>query len=196
VVQPKIVILFWYWNDIYEDDLEWVYRRLAQTGPKPMALGPFKEIGPVTFQVQNWLRHSAFLMKTWDIGKVWRAEPPSSGVIEQGIERWGLYCEQFLRLSAEKGFKPLVIVLPDPNEIRGEYWTRQIALEGIAVAKQRGVAVYDCLEPIREEYRRSGRAPILPHDGHYNATGNSIIAEASVRALEAEGLLVEELPQE
>jgi hypothetical protein len=161
-----------------------------------MALGPFKEIGPVTFHMQNWLRHSAFLMKTWDIWKARRAERPSSEVIKRGIERWGLYCEEFLRLFAEKGFKPLVMVLPDPNEIRGEYWTRQIALEGMAVAKQRGLAVYDSLEPIREEYRRSGRAPILPHDGHYNATGNSIIAETAVRALEAEGLLVEELPQE
>jgi len=122
--------------------------------------------------------------------------------IEAGMEVSQAVVAEMARVSREAGAEPLLVVIPTQMQYDGEKWEavrRQFGLESNGFdlekpdqalqgfARGQGLAVLDLL-PALKEARQAG-ALNLPVDGHWNAAGHEVAAEALASALAVQGMV-------
>jgi len=179
-IQPDVVVVFWYWNDLIERDIVKTYTNLKERGEVSFDTGDRVEgWSRVNWYAHELLRRSALLMLVHDLRR--RGDPlrlVGDQPVEEGFERLAGYLDRLQRLGAEAGFVPLVAVIPDANALSGPHQSRDLDQRVLVLARERGLACVNlrtALEPLVEQ---GGSLPVIPYDGHYAPRANAAMARA------------------
>jgi hypothetical protein len=178
LLQPDIVVVLWYWNDLHEVDIDTLYRSL---------------IGRVTLdtdgQIEGWgwervkweafqlLRRSALIMWVHDTLRDTHTQPMDVAVVEDGIARLGHHLDRLIEIVGSWQFRPLFVVVPDANALVGSHESEAIDARAMRMALERGIPSVRPIEPLVRLYKRTGQLPLVPYDGHYSAEANREMAE-------------------
>jgi lysophospholipase L1-like esterase len=192
-IDPDVVVLVWYWNDLAEPPVERVAERLAPWEAVAFDLGaPFAGSARLRWRATQVLRKSALLMFLHDRFKArsgGNQEPTlKEPVAEAGFERLAAHLDRFVAAGALRGFRPLMAIVPESASLRRAHPTREMALRAASLAAASDLEVIDLHEPLAELAAAAGRAPIIPFDGHYLPNANRAMAETiAARILAQEG---------
>ncbi len=179
-IQPDVVLVLWYWNDIEEHDVEKMFEY-------------YREVGPVTFdtrtRVEGWawwrwqarqlLRRSALLMRVHDaLQSPYMGTEPTAAELDAAMARQAQHYERFTALADELGFRLVVALIPDANALgAGEHFSKTLNARLREIAEAHDVPVVDLEEPVKALVDETGRLPLVPYDGHYDADANRAMAE-------------------
>lgn len=180
-LQPDVVLLLWYWNDLDPVDVGRIHARLAASGPVTMDISaPFEGRHALLWHAKQLLRRSALLMYAHELRKTVEVRDLES-YVQQGLERLPEELERFEALCAGLGARPLVALVPDVGVLMGEHWTAPVAARVAGLAAARGLAVVDLAPALAPLVAGGRRPPTLPYDGHYEPRANQAMAEALVK---------------
>lgn len=181
-LRPDVVCLLWLWNDIQEK----VVQRPPPGAPKPPPIAPGP--APTAFCLRQWVRKSALLLWLKDLD--FRASPvPPASSVENALGKVDLQLARFAEESARLGARPAFCVLPDAEGLVHPNRTGEIDARAAELARGHGLPVITVAEEVRRRIEEEGRLPVLPFDGHYDASGNEAIADGLHRGLREAGLL-------
>jgi len=190
-VEPDVVVLFWFWNDIRERNTTETNARLSASGPIAFDTGEPMEGGAIwRWRAKQLLRRSALVMTLHDLWRARKGAPPAQSEIDGALTRLDRYLDSFRAEAAAGGFELLFVALPDANALVDDpdapHFTAEIAARATALAEEKGIATCD-VEPALEGLTRAERRlPVLPYDGHYTGAANRAIAAAVAACLRTE----------
>ena len=178
-IQPDVVILFWYWNDTKERDIEQTFANLSASGPIAFDTGEAMEgWSKVRWQGRQVLRRSALVMGLHDLLRDRGAGDPPADFVDQAMGRLEGYLTRFLALAERDGFEFLIAPIPDAGGLAGPHPSLAIDARARAVAEGLGLAPCNLGPALEGLYAETGRLPILPYDGHYTGPANAALAGA------------------
>ena len=184
VLDPDIVIIFWYWNDIKERDIDATFERLSESGPVAFDTGePMEGWAKTKWRAQQMLRRSALLMTAHDLLKARDAKPVPEDYVSTALQRLDGYLERFQALAERDGLRVLFAIVPDANGFLGPHQSVEVSAQAEAIAASRGMELCELAPSLAALVEREGSLPVLPYDGHYNGAGNRALAEAVARHL-------------
>jgi len=176
-IQPDVVLLCWYWNDLNERNIERTYANLEHKGEVSFDTGNSVEgFDRLRWRAQQLVRKSALFMLVHDILSS-RAEPMSPEYVQKGLQRLGRYLERFRALAQRFGSTPVFVVIPDPNVLRGRKETQGMADRAAGLARERNLPVIELLSALEPLLAEDPRVPIVPFDGHYDPRANRAMGE-------------------
>lgn len=183
-LDPDVVVLFWYDNDLADLDVDAANARLEASGPRPFDVAAPLE-GEVlrTWKAKQLLRRSALVMYVHDRWKDSQAALPDENYYTHGFVRLGRHLDSFAALANERGFTPVVAVVPHAVTVVADGPAQERAERVGALARERGVAVLELLPALRELRSEMGRLPVIPYDGHYLGLANRAMAQAAAEQL-------------
>ena len=184
-IEPDVVVVFWYWNDIYERPIRTTYENLSQKD------------GPVAFdtggRVEGWawlrwqavqvVRHSALAMYLYDRMNGRHHDPIAGKSREVGIAKLGQHLDRLLRMSEKMGFQPWFVVVPDANLIVGTNDSAAVEEDAVALATEKGLPVVRLLPALQALQRATGKVPVIPYDGHYLPAANRAMGRSTAQSL-------------
>ncbi len=184
-VEPDIVVLFWYWNDLKETEVRDNYLILKQLGPVPFdTLYPIEGWKNKTrWHVKQTLRRSALVMYVYDLYQTARAPGPPPGMVEQGLKSADQHLAKLARMGAKHGFQPYVAIIPDANTITGEHESTAYADKVESLAKAHGLPVIRLRDTLRDLHNKTDRLPVVPFDGHYDGSANKAMAQSVAESI-------------
>jgi lysophospholipase L1-like esterase len=193
-LQPDIVLLAFYWNDLY-------------TKPRqvtPIAISDSGEQHDAALKYLRLLKRSAlllFLRERYEILRLkispsfdWSHqemiyEGGTSLYLEQAYEDVSESLEQLKALGDRHGFIPVVIILPIPGQIHRlnspTYMQQRIHM----ITEKIGLRTVDMLQPLQQAYALQHDLVIPWDNSHYSAQGHKVVAETIEQYLSAKGLL-------
>jgi len=184
-IEPDLVLVFWYWNDPLERDVAGVFQRLADSGPVVFDTGlPRGSGGEWRWRARQWLRRSALLMTLHDaVTRITRR--PTDLDLRRGLDRLRFYLDGFQVAADDLGARLALVVIPDAQGIAvaefGGHRTAEIEAAALAIAARRAWPTLSLLGPLRDLYQEQGRLPLIPYDGHYDASANEAMAQDAAR---------------
>jgi hypothetical protein len=177
-VQPDVVILFWYWNDLVERDVQRTYEGLRLRGP--VAFDTAEKVEGWSYrkwQALQLVRRSALVMALHD-AVVSRGDGfHEPAFVDYGMKRLSGYLDVLRALGEETGFDLVVATVPDANAIRGAHRSSPVADRVVALARQRAIPAARLLGTLREVFGGDERLPVIPYDGHYLPKANRVMAQ-------------------
>ena len=183
-IEPDIVILFWYWNDLHERNIELTYENLKTRGVLAFDTGNRVEgWDRVRWQAKQLLRRSALLMFAYDL--LGRSQDPTLPP-QYADKRFALlagYLDRFVALGASESFDPLFAVVPDAHLLEGQEVTQPLFERALGLARERGLTTLELLPALVPLHRELDRLPIIPFDGHYLPEANRAMAERVAETL-------------
>jgi hypothetical protein len=176
-IEPDLVVLFWYWNDIEENNVQQIYRNYQGKASVPFDWRyPLDGMGQVRWHGYQLARSSALLMLVYDQWQVWRAKSPRTEDVNIYIDKLSLYINEFERVCHALQCRFEFAIIPDASALSGEHASDPIVSLVEDLAESKGLRVIDLKAPLRALYVKRGRLPILPFDGHYDGVANATIA--------------------
>lgn len=180
-LRPDVVVVFWYWNDVLERNIEDTYRRLKEVEPVTFDTGDRVEGGSWwTWHARQLVRRSALVMLLHDLKVEAGIGPLPEGFVPNAMARLDGYVTRFQLLAAEKGFRLHFAIVPDPNVLLGDHIGGEVTATATAKLREKGVEPVEFLPAIRELYERDGELPVIPFDGHYLPPANRAMARMLV----------------
>jgi lysophospholipase L1-like esterase len=172
LLQPDIVVLCWYWNDLEERDVARTRERLERSGPIAFDLSaPARGWALWAWRSKQLLRRSTLAMVLWDALNTADRLVPEAAQIDAGFERLQAYLQRFAGRCAEIGAQARFVTLPDAIGLEGSK-TRGLEERALELARAAGLPAFD-LRPALEGFERP---PTLPFDGHFDGRGNRALA--------------------
>jgi len=166
------VLLGWYWNDLKERPIQATYEQFLQTGEVAFDTGARMEGKTLlAWRALQLLRRSAGVMLLHDLVSTKGRTYPTEE-IEQGFQRLERLLQHFREQGERLGARPVVVIFPDVHRLGGGGATRALDERTGILARARGLEVLEPLEALEPLARASGKPPILPFDGHYDARAN------------------------
>ncbi len=177
-IEPDVVILFWYHNDLSSVDLPGTCAKLQASGQVTFDTGVRMEGATLRkWQRKQWLRSSALIMQLHDAWRDSHYQPPGSDYYERGLAQTRQHLESFRDLSRSLGFGPLVAVVPDHHALGHEqHPTRQLndkVLDQCRELKLPSTHMYASVERLQAS---TGKSPVIPYDGHFLGEANQAMA--------------------
>jgi hypothetical protein len=171
-IQPDVVLLGWYWNDVSERAIQSTYEAFLPRGEFAFDTGG---------RVEGWAwwrwqalqlpRRSALMMLVHDLlMDKDQMFPPE--VIEEGFRRLPLLLGDFRAECARLGATPVMVIFPDAQRLMGAERSRPIDERAAALARQDELPVIELLPALEPLYADRGRLPVVAFDGHYDAEAN------------------------
>jgi lysophospholipase L1-like esterase len=184
-IEPDIVVLNWFWNDLIESDIAGQNKRLAEQGTLTFDIrGKMEGAAKRSWQTRQLLRKSALFMALHDAFLSNDAQLKLPDPIEPSFESMGRLLDRLIELADEMSFVPLVVVLPDPLTVNAQgHFLTALGARVEALARERSMTVLNPLTLMNEECAKLPRLPIVPHDGHYDEAGNRILGRAIADAI-------------
>ncbi|HED65679.1 MAG TPA: SGNH/GDSL hydrolase family protein [Planctomycetes bacterium] len=174
-IAPDVVILFWFGNDFFERDIDGTFERLSESGPIAFDVGAPMEGGvELRWKLRQLLRRSALLMFIHDLVGKEQLDELTDEVAREGLERLRGYLERFRSLADERGFLPIVCVIPTAASVRAGRRDREPDRSVLRLAGEMGFSTFDLFEPLASI---EGGPPTVPFDGHYAPEANHAMAE-------------------
>jgi len=186
-VEPDVVVLFWYWNDLKETEVRDGYLILKASGPVPFdTLAPIDGWRAKTkWHTSQLIRRSALVMYLHDLFAVARAPSPPRGLVEKGYRLFDRHAARFVAMSKRHGFQPVVAIIPDANPLYRDHPSESYSDRIETIAKEHGLPVVRLTPALRAFYERTGDLPVVPFDGHYNGKANEVISNVVADKLKA-----------
>ena len=177
-VDPDVVVLFWYWNDLKERNMEATFAHYSGTGPVPFDTGePMEGKTKLRWQLLQLLRRSALVMTLHDSLQARSdAEAPPEGFVSQGLDRLEQHLVAFRDGTSAAGRLAVVAIVPDANELLGPHPAVDISAQAAERARAVGLPVVTLIDALEPAYREERRLPVVPYDGHYDGEGNRRMA--------------------
>ena len=183
-IDPDVVVLCWYWNDLVERDIAGTYERLRDKGVLAFDTGTVIEgWSKVGWSARELLRRSALVMYLHDLVDRSQAENMGSEDIEAGLARLPDYLTRFRELCAELGARPLFAVVPDPGAFLGPHPEPEISGRALLAAEAAGLATVPLADGLAPWLAEGHALPVIPFDGHYLPIGNLRMAEVLAPAV-------------
>jgi hypothetical protein len=177
-LDPDVVVLFWYWNDLLGRDIRDTYERLKLVEPVTFDTGDRLEgWSGVRWRLRQVARRSALLMFVHDLIGWRKAKPVGPELRANGLARVDRHLERFVAQSRELGFLPVFAVVPDSRALRGSHQSEEIGAEIEELARRHGLATISLLAPLRELGARTDGSLTIPFDGHYLPQANLAMAQ-------------------
>jgi lysophospholipase L1-like esterase len=175
-IQPDVVLLGWYWNDVNERPIQSTFENLTAKGEIAFDTGNTVEgFDRLAWRAQQLVRSSALVMVVHDAFSS-KGKPYEPDYFEKGLQRLGRYLERFRARAEKLGAVPIFVQFPDPARLSGPGATGPYDERALALARERSVPVVELLPALRPLYEARGRAPTLPFDGHYDGEANRAMA--------------------
>jgi len=173
-IQPDVVVVCWFWNDVLERNIERTYERL-------------KEVEPIAFdfraRYEGWTRvkwflkqlgrRSTLLMVTWDAVASKEHFDENDRRVVEGIPRLRGYLDRFVALSKDWEFELVFAIVPDPRALKHPNGILDLEAEAEAAASERGIPVVR----LSTSLEKLESIPLVPFDGHYAAEANRVMGE-------------------
>ena len=178
-VAPDEVLLLWYWNDLEERDITRTYAKLSASGPIAFDVGDplgawqrflWRARQPIRRSAVLNLLHERFAPREWSN---W-----DDGFVEEGFTKLEGYLDGFRETCAELDASFRIVLMPDPTGLDGASLSGRLTERALELFEQEGIERLDLRPTLGAWMAEHGRAPILPHDGHFDAEGNRVLAEA------------------
>jgi len=187
-IQPDVVLLGWYWNDIDERDVARTYARLKDKGELCFDTGNRLEGRDLlAWRAKQLVRRSALAMLVHDLLAP-AAKPYPPEYLAKVWLRTGQQLEQLRTRCAGLGARPVVVVIPDAHRIGGGGATRAFDERMAELGRAADVPVIELLPALEALHASTHAVPVLPFDGHYDAEGNRVMAEHLAERLLALGI--------
>lgn len=194
LVQPDLVILAFYWNDLYPKPDVIVpiadAKSITQDDAAHRSLRIFKRSRALLFLRERWAALSNRLWPSFDwTHRAMIAEGRTSPYLEQAYRDVEHSLTEFAALRGE-GFEPLLVILPIPSQVQqpDEPATpMQRRIE--AMARRAGVRTLDVLPALRQAYAEQPDLYIPWDYEHFTPRGHRVVAEALRRYLLDERLV-------
>ena len=185
-IDPDVVVLFWFWNDVWERDVPSTCAHLRASGPVTFDTGQAMEGWPrFKWHLVQLARHSALVMTAHDQLKGLNATPVSEDAIAAHLKRLDGYLARFQELATRDGFELLFAPVPDANELLGAHQSEGIRTRAEAVARARGLVPCALKPDLAALVEAEGELPVLPYDGHYTGAANRALAAGVAHCLDA-----------
>lgn len=177
-IDPDVVVLFWFWNDLLGRDIPLHYEKLAAIGPTEFGA----RIKPHGWRRYLWYatelaRRSALLSYVHGQVPQWGSPVMSREQYDAGLARLDGFIDQFVAFTDHHNWRFVVALIPDPNCIDEDHISVEIANRVSAKFQQHNVEVIDLTPTIRDLHRTTGRMPVIPFDGHYNDQASHALGE-------------------
>jgi len=175
-VQPDVVLLGWYWNDVSERAIQPTYEAFLPRGEFAFDTGSRVEGWAwLRWQALQLPRRSALVMLVHDLfsGKDQMFAPE---VIEDGFRRLPLLLGDLRAECARLGATPVMVIFPDANRLEGRERSRPLDERAAAQAREHELPLIELLPALQPLTSARGRLPILAFDGHYDAEANRAMA--------------------
>lgn len=187
-IDPDLVVLFWYWNDLDQQDLAQVAARLEASGPIAFDLGAAPEGWPLLrWRLVQLVRRSVLAMQLHDLLR----DETQLAWLERADERLALLPGQLsaFREAAEAlGAEFAAVVIPKPGALVGSDPSTPIVDRARTAAGTVGIELPVLEDGLKRLTAASG-LPIVPYDGHYSGPGNRALAVDAALWLAELGLL-------
>jgi lysophospholipase L1-like esterase len=171
-IQPDVVLLGWYWNDVNERPIQTTFENLGPRGEIAFDTGNTVEgFDRVAWRLKQLVRSSALVMVVHDAFSS-KGKPYEPDYFDKGLQRLGRYLERFRARCATLGAVPVFVQYPDPALLAGAGATRPYDERALALAHERSLATVELLPALEPLFEARGRAPTLPFDGHYDGAAN------------------------
>jgi len=188
-IDPDIVILFWYWNDIFEEEIEESYERTVR---KPGVAVP-RGWDRVRFYTREIARSSATIMLAHDLlgtrlmrkrfgtfpGDSLPEGAPYPAVLEEALVRLTEQLRELETLATAYGARCVFAMMPHRQSLEDAERPTMDRLHAGCMAKlarELGMPVVDLCSPLSDLAERKGDLPVVPFDGHYSSEGNAAMA--------------------
>jgi len=177
VIEPDVVVLFYYWNDVIEHSIAEVNQNLSRSGPVVFETKTkLQGWDRVKWDVRKLIRRSALVMWLHDALRG-GDERLIESEVALGMRRLNGYLGEMKAMGERQGFELLVAIVPSPNQLRGAHQSGQVDDRATAVCEAAGVPVLRLLDAAKSADEGGMRLPVVPYDGHYNAEANKAMAE-------------------
>jgi hypothetical protein len=185
LIDPDVVILFWYDNDFEEYDIAQTYAELVASGPRAFDVGRALDGRALLgWKLRQLLRRSALVMFLHDFVRDRNEIGHDAEFYEEGFAKLDAHLEHFKGLCAAHGWRPLVAVVPHASTILRDNPIAARARRAQAAARALGLEVVELLPALVELHEELGFLPILPYDGHYLGVANQRMAGILAAVLE------------
>jgi hypothetical protein len=183
-IDPDVVLLLWFENDLEDIDVERNHARFLEVGRVPFDLGePWTRGARLRWHATQLLRRSALLMELHDRLQQARTVPRSAEEERRGLERAAGHLDELVALCREGDRLGVVAVVPHPGVLSGPGRHGELAGEVLRLARERGLATLDLAPALLEHARRTEGPTVLPFDGHYDGAANRAMARSAARQL-------------
>jgi lysophospholipase L1-like esterase len=178
-LEPDVVLLGWYWNDVVERPITPTYEAFLPRGEFAFDTGERLEgFARLRWYARQVPRRSALVMLLHDLYDAGRMDAVyAPAMAEEGFERLGGLLARLVALGAELGATPVVVIFPDPLRLTGRTDTLSYDERAVALARARELPVVELFPALEPLYAERGRPPVLPFDGHYDAAANRALGE-------------------
>jgi lysophospholipase L1-like esterase len=178
-IQPDVVVLCWFDNDLSEPDVAERQRQLLASGPVPFDTGERLEGARLaSWRRQQCLRRSALIMWLHDAWRDYRHVDPGPEFRDRGLARARSLLVQFAEMGGALGFRPLVAIVPNHSALgRADHPSLALAAAIGDACRELELECVELLGPVQELRARTGRDPVIPYDGHYLGDANRAMAE-------------------
>ena len=184
-IEPDVVIVFWFWNDVHERDIAGTFERLSASGPIFFDTGNHLEgLDLWVWKGKELLRRSALLMTLWDLLNAKQTQPNDEAYIDSAFERLDNYLMNFQAQARTMGFSLWFAPIPDPGSLLGEHPSDAFLDRAMERAREQDLRVIDLRPGLEALAQGQGAAPVIPYDGHYLPAANAVIAAQVAEALE------------
>jgi lysophospholipase L1-like esterase len=176
-IEPDLVLLLWYPNDLERPDLDSIRAKLERSGPVAFDTGMRMEgAGLALWAVRRIVRGSALVVKA----RHWIADLAyhrlTADEVEQGFRRFDEDLSAARPLLEVLRSKLVVAVIPASESLRGEDRDAGLHSRVGDLARAHGFDCVDLTPALRDLAGRSPTLPILPYDGHYTGEANREMA--------------------
>jgi len=188
-IDPDVVLLCWYRNDVQLVNIPALFRRMRDRGTVTFDVGGRMEGWTLAkWRLRQLLRRSALLMELHDVYRVWTAPPDEPAAIRTGLAMVEGQLHRLTQLATERGFRVGVAILPFPGILLAKDPDLSIEERLATITRSLALPTID-LRPTVAGLTGNGPLPVVPYDGHYDEAANGVMAEEIARFLEASGLL-------
>lgn len=174
-VEPDLVVLLWFPNDLERPEIESNREKLVASGPVAFDTGTRLEgVELFLWNVRQLVRRSALAVKVRHVFADLVFHRLTASELDQGFLRLD---EDFARLQPLAP-ELVVAVIPAAESLRGSDVDEALHARVGELAKNRGFECVDLTPALRGLVAGRRRLPILPYDGHYTGEANLTMARA------------------
>lgn len=204
-LSPDIVIIFFFINDIFQEDINKIYSRsLSRSSGKKEYYFDLKKVNWTKWKIYQILRKSRFGMFLWDKIKILRYKNVINcetklllGDLDEGLKKEILNSEdvirEFAQLMKQYIFEGIIAIIPPIIQIKEDFYNEKYQSIVKQWGKKYNIKTIDLLPGFKKYYKKYKKVPIVPYDGHYNSTGHRIIAEETFEFLKNNFLKIKEV---
>jgi hypothetical protein len=184
---PDVVVVFWYWNDILERDIERTFEHLSETGPAVFDVkGRMEGWTRRKWQLKQLVRRSALAMWAYDLLPQLLADGEvdyQPGELDAAMARLAGYLDGFESVCRELSCELRFAIIPDPASLRAPHYSLKADARARELLEQRGIPLIDLRTPLAALAQETDGLPIIPFDWHYLPEGTRVQAAAGAAAL-------------